>query len=194
MKKIIVPMAFFCCIALTMSACGGGGSSPAPTTKVVLKAFLFGTMSSATANVTTVHASMKVPSGVFVNYSTPAPSGYPPNTYNIRSGSITPSGALLNNTAAMVSGTYNTSTFMIDLQFLNAPTSGIPNLKSSPIGNGTEFATLYFKLAATDSNTPFDTSNPSVDLKYDIEQSDLSILSSGVPAKGCTLKFTTTYQ
>ena len=194
MKKNVLTIAACCFVALALSACGGGGGSapPVPTTKVVLSAYLFGTMSSSTATVTTVHASMKVPSGVFADYSSPAPAGYPASTYPIRSRSIVASGGL-SPSVATTSGTYNTATGTIELSILNNLTNNsIPSLKSSPTGNGTEFATLYFKLAVADSNVPFQPSNPS--LTYDVLQTDLSSYTSGVRAKGCELRFNTTYQ
>jgi hypothetical protein len=179
---------------MSLAACGGsGGDAAVPTTKVVLSAYLFGTMSSSTAKVTSVHASMKVPSGVFVNYSSPAPSGYPANTYPLKSSAIAASGALP-SASASTSGTYNTATGMIELSILNSPASNntVPDLRSTSSGNGTEFAKLFFRLATTDINTPFLPASQA--LTYEILQTDLANQTSGTRARGCDLKFSTSYQ
>jgi len=185
-------------IMLAVSACGGGGgggSAPpaVPTTKAVLSAYLFGTMSSSSAMVGSVDVSMKVPSGIFVDYSSPAPFGSPANTFPLRSGSIVPSGPLLNS-SAMTSGSYNTQSGMLQFSILNTPASNnsMATLRGGINGNGIEFAKLYFKLATADANVSFQPANQS--LTYAIKQTDLISQTSGVPAHGCELKFSTTYQ
>jgi hypothetical protein len=73
-----------------------------------------------------------------------------------------------------------------------APNNTIASLRSSIAENGNEFAKLYFNLATADSNVPFQASSQS--LSYDIKQTDLATQTSGDRAKGCELKFSTTYQ
>lgn len=180
-------------IALTLSACGGGGGStpPVPTSKVILSAYLFGTMSSSTAQVTAIDVSVKVPFGVLVNYSSPLPKDPGQHIFPLRSGSISFSGTLLNSPTNAISGSYDDSNGLIAFSIpipLNNNT--ISTLKSSSIGNGTEFAKLYFKLASADSNIPFQPLNSG--LTYSIKQTDPP--SFDVPARGCELKFSTSYQ
>lgn len=190
MKRILTHIATCSFLAMSLAACGGsGGDAPVPTTKVVLSAYLFGTMSSSTANVTSVHASMKVPSAVFADYS--APAGTISGTFPLRSRAIIPTGSLAGTTGA--SGTYNTQTGIVELSIYNLNGNTIIPLRSSTNGSGTEFAKIYFKLATTDVNTPFSPLNQS--LTYDILQSELSSqLNASVPARGCELKFSTSYQ
>jgi hypothetical protein len=194
MKKHLMTLLSYCFVAISLSACGGGGGGsapPVPTTKVVLSAYLFGTMSSSTANVTAIDATVKVPFGVLVNYSSPVPANPQQHVFPLRSGAITFSGALSNSTTNAISGSYNDSTgvvaFSIPIPLSN---SSIPALRSSINGYGTEFAKLYFKLATADSNTPFQPSN--TDLTYFIKQTDPP--SFDVPARGCELKFNALYQ
>jgi hypothetical protein len=192
MKNSFLTIVALGILALTLAACGSsGGSTPVPTTKVALTAYLFGNMSSTSATVTSVHASMKVPSGVFVDYS--APTGSISGTFPIRSRSMAISGPLAGS-AATTSGTFNTATGTVELSLLNMPASNntISALKSSSSGNGTEFATFYFKLATTDINTPFVPANET--LTYNILQTDLTTQTSGAAARGAVLKFSTSYQ
>ena len=194
MRKNIVRLITGCFITLSLSACGGGGggsSPPVPTTKVVLSAFLFGTMSSSTAKVTAIDAAIKVPLGIFANYSAPVPLDPQQHIFPLRSGSITFSGLLLNSPTDLISGSYNTQTGIIKFSMpIPLANNSIPDLKSSTVGNGTEFAKIYFKLAAADSNIPFQPS--SSDLVYEIKQSDLT--SFDVPTKRYELKFSASYQ
>jgi hypothetical protein len=200
MKNPFVTVIALSIAILPLSACGGGGGGgggsaapPATTSKVVISAYLFGTMSSSTATVTTIEASMKVPSGVYAMYSSPAPAGYPANLFPLRSNAAVTSGKLANS-AASISGTYNTQTGIVSLQLLNNPAANnsIATLQSSSTGSGNEFATLYFTLASPGTTVPFIPSDQA--LTYSVQQTDLSAQTSGVPAKGCQLKFSTTYQ
>ena len=136
---------------------------------------------------------MKVPSGVYAMYSSPAPAGYPANTFPLRSNAMVTSGVLA-NTAASISGTYNTQTGIVSLYLLNnlGANNSIATLRSSSTGSGTEFATLYFTLASPGTTVSFNPSDQS--LTYNVQQTDLATQTSGVTAKGCQLKFSTTYQ
>lgn len=144
MKRGFVMLAATALFAVVMAGCGGGGGgSTAPVTKATAKVLLFGAMSSS-SKVAAVQSSFPVPSGVLVNYSSPAPAGYPANTYPVRGGSIIPSGAV-HVAASDLSGTYNTSTGLLSVNLLN---SNRVALKSSTVGMGSEIATVSFRLVS----------------------------------------------
>jgi hypothetical protein len=145
MRKEFVVLAAAAMVAALMAGCGGGGGggSSAPATKGAAKLFLFGAMSTS-SRVAAVQTTLPVPSGVMLNYSTPAPAGYPANTYPLRGGSLMPSGPV-QVAASDLSGTYNTSTGLLSVSLLN---SNRVALKSSTLGMGTEVATVSFRLVS----------------------------------------------
>jgi len=127
-----------------MAGCGGGGGGggvAAPVTRAAAQVLLFGSMSSS-SKVAAVQTSFVVPSGVLVNYSSPAPAGYPANTYPLKSGSVVPAGPV-QVAASDLTGSYDTATGTLSISLLN---SGRVALKSTTSGLGQEIAQVNFKL------------------------------------------------
>jgi hypothetical protein len=130
--------------ALSLSGCGsGGGGSSSPPTKAVAAVYLFGNMST-NSKVAAIQSTFVVPTGILVNYSSPAPPGYLANTYPLRSGTIVPSGPVA-LTAAEITGSYNTASGKITISMVNQ--NGL-DMRSSSIGPGTEIASIIYNLPA----------------------------------------------
>jgi hypothetical protein len=145
MKREFLGLASAALFAALAAGCGGGGGGGGSTTVTgaTAKVLLFGSMSSS-SRVAAVQTTLPVPSGVLVNYSSPAPAGYPANTYPLRGGSIIPSGAV-HVAASDLSGSYNTSTGLLSVSLLNS--NRVP-LKSSNVAMGAEIAAISFKLVS----------------------------------------------
>jgi hypothetical protein len=188
MKKYA--MAAFIYSTLILAGCGGGenNSVATPATKAVTAVYLFGNMSS-TSKITSVQTSLTVPSGLLVNYSSPAPAGYPANTYPLKSGFAVPSGPV-RVAEADITGTFNTTTRNLSIYLLNQ--GGIA-LKSGSTGNGTEIARINYQLAAAGVIPTLP--SPWEDSAVIVGQ-ELATLPtpSATFLPGCKLNFLTTYQ
>lgn len=152
MKNLFNNVAAVLALSLFLAGCGGGGGSTPNNTKGSAKLFLYGTMSSA-RKVATLHAEIKVPDGVMLNYSSP-PGGQ--GKYALRSGVIIPSGSGSEIFSAndLVTADYRVSDRTLFIDFVNLPLSTTQprkDIRSGTIGNGVEFATINFRLATANS-------------------------------------------
>jgi len=178
------------CIPLCpFSGCGGGGGGgapaavPGPVTKANVKAYLFGNITGASNIVATTQATMNIPNGIFVNYS----SG-PGDIYGkLRNVVIYPSGSVLVNCADFSSSTYEIATRKLTINMFN---SGRVPIKSSFVGKGAEFATVVLSLTAA-GVTP--TGMPLADPLASVGQENTSTHATDFPA-GNYVNFDTTYQ
>jgi hypothetical protein len=181
MKKFAI--AAFIYSTLALAGCGGGGDD-AVATMAVTAVNLFGNMSS-NAKIVSIKTSMTVPGGILVNYSSPAPAGYPANTYPLKSGFAVPSGPV-RVAEADITGTYNTTTKNLSIYLLNQ--NGVA-LSSSSIGNGMEVAKINFKLAVAGVAPLLPI--PWQDLSVEVGQEQ----PAGVNyLTGCKINFLTSYQ
>ncbi len=182
-------------LALPLTGCGGGGGGGggAPATQAVATLYLFGQMSSvANTKIDSVLASMVVPdTAVLVNYSTPAPAGYAPNTFDMRSGFAQTSGPVK---AAKISGTYNTSTKVLTVAVENTvPKVALQCYTSARTGSvkGAEIAQIVFKLV-TPGTAP---ALPVQDLSAEVAQIRQLVSVPDVDYLiGSYVKFVTTYR
>jgi hypothetical protein len=185
-------VAFGVVSAATVAGCGGGGGSGSSgggaVTKATTKVLLFGAMSTA-SKVAAVQTSFIVPSGVLVNYSSPAPAGYPVDTYPLRGGAVVPSGPV-RVAASDITGTYNTATAMLSLNLLNSARVG---LKSGTVGMGIEIATVNFKLVSPGALQvlPVPWQDPAVTVWQEVPTPPIV---SVVTLPGFTLNMSTSYQ
>ena len=197
MNKILAATTACLFSIVTLAGCGGGGGGgngggiPTATTKV----HLFGTMSSASANrsagvVDSVQTTtLAVPPNLFVNYTSQAVAGDPPNSYRLKGGFVVPSGPAQISVAA-ISGNYNTDTRLLTISFLNS--GGVINLLSSTTanaGNGEELATINFTRTAGATPALSPDASPTI-----YQYRTISGSPSVDKLNGCSLKFTTTYQ
>lgn len=185
MKKHALVTIICAVSALTLSGCGGGGSSgPPPVKKAVTAMYLFGAMSS-NSKIATVQATMTVPDGIMVNYS--SPPGATSGTFPLRSGFVVPSGPV-KLSATDVSGTFNTVSKKLSINLLNNPSTPL-DLQSSTNGNGAEVATLNFTLASPEVTASLPTEDPAVTVGQD--RSTPQNVKLGY-LNGCKVIFSTT--
>lgn len=194
MKNYALCAFIYSALTLALAGCGGhdnGGNNitiPPAATKAITKLYLFGNMSS-NSKVTSVQAAVTVPSGIMVNYSSPAPAGYPANTYPLKSGFAVPSGPV-RVAEADISGKYNTDSRELTIYLVNQ--SGVA-LRSSMTGNGAEIARLNFTLAVAGAipALPAPWQDPLVKVGQELATQPLPTVIS---LTGCILNFVTTYQ
>ncbi|MCM0084514.1 hypothetical protein L4X63_23335 [Geomonas sp. Red32] len=189
MMKITVAALVALWAAVTLTGCGGGGGAAAgPVTTGVTKVQLFGNMST-NCTVGSVQTTMQVPSGVLVNYSSPAPSNYPAHTFPLKSGAVVPSGPVRFQQSD-ISGTYNTQTMQLTVSMVNSAGS---NITSSTTGSGQEIATIMFKLATPGvlPTLPTPWQDPQVVVWQRFPTTPYPTI---VSRPGYTLNFATTYQ
>ena len=180
-------------LSLFLAGCGGGGGGSTPdNTKGSAKLFLYGTMSSA-RKVATLHAEIKVPDGVMLNYSSP-PGGQ--GKFALRSGVIIPSGSgsEVFSTNDIKTADFRVSDRTLLLDFVNlpvSPTEPRKDIRSGTTGSGVEFATINFKLATANSSPALPTPGLETILKVGNEKNGTSL---GVTyANGLTLNFVTSF-
>lgn len=199
MKRILLSAVVSGLAALALTGCGGGGGGGGGvTTKAVSKVYLFGTMSSNTrfgvystsGKIASVQTSMTVPAGILANYSSPAPAGYPANTFPLRSGFVVPSGSV-NVAVSDITGTYDTSSRILSLSVFNPPPGVL--LKSGASGNGAEIATINFSLATPGTETAVPLADP-LPVVSQARPSLTSSFGSLGNLAGCKVNFVTTYQ
>ncbi len=193
MKRVVITLLCILSTALMSGCGGGGGSSVGPTTKATTKMFLFGAMSSNTrfgvysssGKIASVQTSMTVPSGIMVNYSSPAPAGYPANSFPLRKGFVVPSGPV-RVAATDFTGTFDTSSRILTISLVNLERA---LLKSTTVGNGAEIATINFTLASPGVEPPMPLADPLVIVSQERPTQPVSVDY----LTGCKTNFSTTF-
>jgi hypothetical protein len=192
---------------LMLAGCGGGGGGGATaTTQAATKVYLFGNMSSpasfgnlsSSCRIATVQTSMTIPPEVMLNYSTApgATSGFcvprslaTPGQCLLRDGIVTPSGKVLVAPSDFTpTYDFDTSTGKRTLTIFLLNSSRYL-LKTNSIGNGSEIATINFKLAkpgSTPAQMPL--TDPTPTISEQLPNLDV------VPLQGRKVNFVTTYQ
>lgn len=190
MKRYAIALAFVAGLTLPLSGCGGGGGGGGggPATKATAKVSVFGAISSS-CRIASIGTTLTVPSGILVNYSSPAPAGYPPHTYPVRGSALVPSGPVQVDRSE-ITGTFNTSTNLLTVSLVNGSRL---LLRGSTIGDGTEVAQVIFGLATPGvlPTLPDPWQDPLVTVYQEVPTVPIA---SVLPLSGQTLKLTTTYQ
>ncbi|MBT0666116.1 hypothetical protein KI809_17525 [Geobacter pelophilus] len=149
MKNYILLVIFSSVFALTLAGCGGGGGGGGTTTQAVTTLYLFGQMSSVSnSKIANAMTTINVPDGVLVNYSSPAPIGLPPNTYEMRTGFASPSGTVLLSPSD-ITGSYNTVNRKLTVTIVNSaflPLRSYTSARGAATVKGAEVAKVYFRL------------------------------------------------
>lgn len=188
MKKYLL-MAITCLFsAMSLTGCGGGGGGGGNTTpaatQATTKVHLFGTMSS-NSRIATVQTTMTVPSGIMVNYSSPA--GSTSGTFSLRRGAVVPSGSV-QVASADISATFDTASRKLSVSLVN---QGRLPLRSSTTGRGEEIFTIFFTLASPGGTVPL----PGEDALVSVGQEKQTPSGPAVDyLTGCSINYLTTFQ
>ena len=191
MRKYVLSAILTGFSVLTLSACGGGGGGA--TTQAVTTVYLFGQMSSVSnSKIDSLQTSFAVPTGVLVNYSSPAPAGFLPNTYPMRHGFAVPSGTVLVS-ASDISGSYNATTGKLTLLIRNSSNPKLAlqsytSARGTATVKGAELAKIYLKLDPPGGTPTIPVQDPFPTVYQYREPVSVDVLN------GCRVNFDTKFQ